>query len=60
MKQASILDCLSFDALPFGEDLSGPAEVDIGRVQVLQALVIAPVIVVLDEGPDLGFEITGR
>ncbi len=31
-------------------------EVDIGRCQIIQALVIALVIVVRDEGLDLGFE----
>jgi len=41
---------LSFDAFAFFEDLPAPAEVDIRRGQVLQALVISVVIIVLDEG----------
>ena len=35
-------------------------EVDIGGREVAQVLVIAPVIVVFDEGGELGFEITGQ
>ena len=35
-------------------------EVDIGGREVIQALVVAPVVVVLDEGAELGFEITGQ
>jgi hypothetical protein len=50
---------LSFDAPTFFKDLSAPAEVDIRRGQVLQALVIAMMIIVLDEVADLGFEIAG-
>ncbi len=48
----------SFEALSLSEDVIGSAEVDIGRSQVFEALVIAPVIVVLDEVPDLRLEIT--
>ena len=36
------------------------AEVDIGRRQIAEALVVAPVVVVIDEGVDLGFEIAGQ
>ena len=43
---------------PVFEDLLAPAELDIRRGQVLQALVIAMVIV-LDEVADLSFEIAG-
>ena len=35
-------------------------EVDIGGREVIQALVVAPVVVVLDEGAELGFEVTGQ
>ena len=35
-------------------------EVDIGEREVIQALMVAPVVVVLDEGAELGFEITGQ
>ena len=59
MLQAPVFECLSFDAPTFFKDLSAPAEVDIRRGQVLQALVIAMMIIVLDEVADLGFEIAG-
>ena len=57
--QAPVFEFLSFDASTFFEDLSAPGEVDIRRGQVLQALVIAMVIIVLDEVADLSFEIAG-
>ena len=59
MLQAPVFEGLSFDAPTFLKDLPAPAEVDIRRGQVLQALVIAMVIIVLDEVADLGFEIAG-
>ena len=57
--QAPVLEGQSFDAPTFFKDLSAPAEVDIRRGQVLQALVIAMMIIVLDEVADLGFAIAG-
>jgi hypothetical protein len=33
------------------------SEVDVGRGKIVEALVIAPMIVMLDEGSDLRFEI---
>jgi hypothetical protein len=48
---------LSFDAPTFFEDLPTSSEVDIRRGQVLQTLVIAIVIIVLNEVADLSFEI---
>jgi hypothetical protein len=44
----------------FQKDGLASAEVDGGRCQVLQAFMVTPVIVVLDEAHDLGFEITGQ
>ena len=35
-------------------------KIDVGRGQVLQALVGAAVVVVLDEGPDLRLEVAGQ
>ena len=53
MKQASRFDGLSFDPFSlFQNGLTAP-EVDVGWCQGLQALVIAPMIVVIDEGIDL-------
>jgi hypothetical protein len=60
MLQAPLFDGLSLD--PFSLQQNGlPApEVDVGGGEVVEALVLAPVIVVLDEGRDLGFEIAGQ
>ena len=60
MLQATVCDGGKLDALAFCEDRLGPAEVDVGRGEVVDALVIADVIVVLDEGGDLPFEIAGQ
>ena len=58
MQQASIGDGLSLDPFPFDEDGLATFEVDVGRCQVAQALMVSQVIVVGDEGSDLGFEVT--
>ena len=58
--QASVLDGLSFDPFSFQQDGLAASEVDVGRRKVADALVVAKVIVVGDEGFDLGFEITGH
>ena len=55
--QASLQDCLSLDPFAFQQDGLTASGVDVGRGQVAQALMVAPVIVVLDEGFDLGPEI---
>jgi hypothetical protein len=57
VQQAAIGDCLSFDPFPFDQNGLAPPEVDVGWRQVADALVISHVIVVGDEGRDLGFEI---
>ena len=57
--QAPVFEGQPFDAPTSFKDLSAPAEVDIRQGQVLQALVIAMMIIVLDEVADLGFEIAG-
>ena len=46
VQQAAALDGLSFDALPLAQDGGAAAEVDVGRGEVLQALVRAAVVVV--------------
>ena len=58
--QAPVLDGLSFDPFPFQQDGLAAPEVDIGGREVARALVIAPVIIVFDEGGELGFGITGQ
>ena len=58
MLQASIFDCGSFDPFSFQQDCLTAPEVHVGRRQIAQALVIAPVIVVIDEPADAGLKIT--
>jgi hypothetical protein len=57
MLQAAILDCDAFDPLSFAQDFGGASVVDVGRREIIQALVIAAMIVVLDEGGDLRLQI---
>ena len=57
MQQASVCDGQSFDPFPFDEDALAASEVDVGRREVAQALVVAQVIVVGDESADLGLEV---
>ena len=57
MLQAPIFDGLSFDPLALLDDGLCPAEVGVSRRDVVQALVIALMVVVLDERFDLSFEI---
>ena len=58
--QALMFDGLSFDPFALLDNCFSPAEVGIGRRYIAQALVIASVIIVLDERLDLGFEIAGQ
>jgi hypothetical protein len=57
MLQASVCDGCTLDAFSLGQDCLGPAEVDVGRGQIVDALMIADVVVVFDEGVNLPFEI---
>lgn len=61
----AVLQAPMFDGLPFNpfvllDDGRGPAEVGVCGRHVVQAFVIAPVVVVFDEGLDLGLEVTGQ
>ena len=58
--QAPMLDGLSFDPFALFDDGCGPAGVGVGRCYVGQALVVAPMVVMLDEGSDLGLKIAGQ
>ena len=49
MHQAAVLDGSALDALTLQQDGLPPTEIDISRGQVVQAFVIAPVIILLDE-----------
>ena len=60
MKQAPCLDGLQFDPFSLFQNGLAAPEVDIGRCEVLQALVITPVVVVVDESIDLLLEVTGQ
>src|SRR5215475_415427 len=60
MLQTTIGDGLAFDPFAFDEDGLGPSEVDVSRSEIAEALVIASMVVVLDEGRDLTFEISGQ
>lgn len=55
--QAPIFDGLSLDPFTRFDDGFGPAEVGAGGRHVVQALVVTLVVIVLDGGLDLGFEI---
>ena len=55
--QATVCAGSKFYVSAFCEDRRGPAEVDVGRRQVVDALMVVDVIVVLDEGANLSFDI---
>ena len=57
MVQATGLDGHFFDFSPF-DDGGVPAKVRLGRGDVVQALVVATVVVVIEELADLFFQIT--
>jgi hypothetical protein len=60
MLQATIGDGLAFDPFTFEEDGLGSSEVDVGRHEIAQALVIAGMVVMSHESRDLTFEIAGQ
>src|SRR5271169_7097670 len=55
--QASVLDGLSFDPFSFKQDGLAASEVDVGRGEISDALMVSPVIVVGDEVADPRFEV---
>ena len=58
--QAAPLDGSSLDAFAVEQDGLAAAEVDVGRGQVAQALMVAVMIVMGDEGLDLASSAPGR
>jgi hypothetical protein len=60
MLQAVVCDGGKLDAFAFGEDRIGSTEVEVGGRQVINALMVAKVIVVLDKGLDLPSEAVAR
>jgi len=59
MVQAAILDSQFLDLLSPFNDGGVPSEVGVGRCDVVQALVVAVIVIVIDEVVDLVFEIAG-
>ena len=57
MLQAPLFDGLSLDPFSLQQDGLAAPEVDVGGGKIVEALVVASMVVVLDEGGDLGFEI---
>ena len=57
VQQAPMLDGFALDPFAVFDDGFGPSEVGVGGCHIVEALVVAPVIIVLDEGLDLAFEI---
>ena len=60
MLQATVCDCLAFDPFAFEEDGLSAPEVDVSRGKIVEALVIAGMVVVRHEGGDLALEIAGQ
>ncbi len=58
--QASRFERFTFDPFPLFENGFVASEVEVGRCDVVQALVVTLVVVIVDEGLDLGFEIAGQ
>ena len=60
MLQAPMFDGDTFDAGALGEDCFVPAEVGVRWRHVAQAFMVALVVIVFDEGLDLGFKVAGQ
>jgi hypothetical protein len=58
--QAAIFDGLSFDPFALFDDGWSSAEVGVGGCDVVQALMIALMVVMLDERFDLPFKVAGQ
>ena len=58
--QATVCDCLALDPFAFEEDGLSAPEVDVSWGKIVEALVIAGMVVVRHEGGDLAFEIAGQ
>ena len=60
MLQAALLDSLAFNRFALFEDGFDFAEVGVGWRHVVETLVIAPVVVMLDQGADLDVKVAGQ
>lgn len=56
MKQAALYDGFAFDPFPFQHDDVAAAEVDVGGCEVAEALMVAAMVVMIDERRDLLLE----
>jgi hypothetical protein len=59
MLQATVCDCLALDHFAFEEDGLSAPEVDVSWGKIVEALVIAGMVVMRHEGRDLAFEVAG-
>ena len=59
MLQAALLDCPFLDFLPSSDDGFVASEVDVGWCEVVQALVVALIVVIVDECADLTLKVAG-
>ena len=53
MLQTPQFECLSLDPFSLQQDGLAASEVDVGWCEIVEALMVAPVVVGLDEGRDL-------
>ena len=60
MLQAALLGFQFLDLCPFSDNGFVAPEVDVGGCDVVQARVVSFVVLVIDEGLDLAFEVTGQ
>ena len=60
MLQATVCDCLALDPFAFEEDGLSAPEVDVSWGKIVEALVIAGMVVMRHEGRDLAFEVAGQ
>ena len=58
--QAPVFDSVSFDPFSLFDDGFGPTELGFGRGDAVEALVVALMVLVLDEGLDLSFALAWR
>lgn len=57
MVQAALFDGVAFDPFVFAQDGLAAPEIAVGRGEIVEALVVSAMIVAVDEGRDLGFEV---
>ena len=60
MLQATVCECLALDPFAFEDDGLGASEVDVSRGKIVEALVIASMIVVRHQRGDLRSKSPGR